>query len=81
MSNKHLKGMIVDALMYQSMSRPELLRKLWTHYSAPKELDEIMAKFLEAGMIEIVITKDGVKYRIPSEQVAEYQRLLREKRH
>ena len=77
-----LKGLIIAHLMVidgHKLTRIQLMKKMYTHYSHPKELDGVMWEFKAAGMIEIHGIHPDVVYVMPDSQVIELQKFYHRK--
>jgi hypothetical protein len=76
--SKNLKGLIINELLgreNQRISRPMLLKKMWSHYKEAQELDDIMMSFDQAGMIKTESIGNQIIYVMPENQVGELRRL------
>jgi hypothetical protein len=75
---KNIKSLIIKELYGRpshQISRPMLLKKMWSHYKEANELDEIMLSFDQAGIIKIESIGNQVIYIMPDNQVQEYKRI------
>lgn len=77
-----VKAMIIHELLKRDnhmISRAQLLKKFWMHFSA-SELDNDIAQSLEqAGVIKIEVQGNQVIYRMPENQVKEFENYFRGK--
>jgi len=74
---KGIKKLIIDELYSREshqISRPMLLKKMWSHYRDVTELDEIMLSFDQSGMIKIETIGNNIIYVMTDRQVQEYKR-------
>lgn len=80
MSNSALlKSLIIMELLNReghSVSRVVLMKKLWMHYQAPVEFDDMMASFDAAGMIATENVGNSIIYRMPDVQYEEMKRFM-----
>lgn len=77
--SKNLKDMIIKEVMARDghqISRPMLLKKMWSHYKEAGELDEIMLSFDQAGMIKIESMGNQIIYRMPDLQYNELKKFF-----
>ncbi len=82
--SKNFKSIIIAELLNREgnqISRAMLLKKMWAHYKDATEIDDIMASFHQAGMIEVTPMGNQVIYRMPEPIVQEYRKLFAGKTH
>jgi hypothetical protein len=74
---KNIKSLIIGEFLGRephSISRPMLLKQLWSHYKEASELDEIMNSFDQAGMIKTQTIGNQIIYVMPESQVGELRK-------
>lgn len=74
-----LKTMIIMELLNRTpsvVSRPVLMKKMWTHYNTSAEFDDMMAGFHSAGMIETGTIGNTIIYTMPEHQVIEMKEFM-----
>jgi hypothetical protein len=66
-----LKTMIIMDLLNRethSVSRKQLMKKMWMHYNSAQEFDDMMASFDATGLIQTGNVGSTVVYTMPEEQ-------------
>ena len=82
--SKNFKSIIIAELLNREgnqISRAMLLKKMWAHYKDAAEIDDIMASFHQAGIVEVTPMGQQVIYRMPDNIVQEYRKLFAGKSH
>lgn len=75
--SKGIKTMIIEELYRRpshQISRPMLLKQMWSHYKEASELDEIMQSFDQAGSIKTESIGNQIVYIMPDSEVEEHKR-------
>ena len=76
---KNIKGMIIEELLNRDshqISRAMLMKKMWSHYKDPLELDGIMQSFDQSGVITTESIGNQIVYLMPAKVVMEYKKLF-----
>lgn len=74
-----LKGLILNEFIYKPdhrITREQLVRKLWMHYSNKQEIDDIMVSLCETGMIEMITVGGDVVFEMSPTQFQAMKRFL-----
>ena len=74
-----LKTMIILELLNRephTVSRPILMKKMWTHYENPEEFDNLMQGFDAAGIITTSSVGNQILYTMPDSQVKELKNFM-----
>jgi len=74
-----LKTQVIMELLTREthqVSRAILMKKLWMHYSASEEFDNMMLSFDHAGMIKISSVGNQILYTMPESQVEELKKFM-----
>lgn len=74
-----LKTMVIMELLNREnhqVSRPMLMKKLWSHYTNATEFDDLMLSFDQSGMIKTTNVGNQIIYVMPDEQVKELKTFM-----
>lgn len=78
-SNAALKAAVIQELVARenhTVSRTVLMKKNWMHYSVPKEFDELMLSFQDAGLVDIRTIGNQIIYVMPESQANELKQFF-----
>lgn len=76
---KSIKNLLIQEFLTRethSISRPMLLKRMWSHYKDAAELDDIMLSFDQAGMITTQSIGNQIIFTMPDSQVVELKKMF-----